>query len=59
MIGLPEELYLKAETVVKTGKYGYSSISEFVKDAVRRRLSGNGREGLLGFCGSLGQQKKA
>jgi len=38
MIGLPEELYLKAETVVKTGKYGYSSISEFVKDAVRRRL---------------------
>ena len=38
MIGLLEELYLKAETVVKTGKYGYSSISEFVKDAVRRRL---------------------
>jgi len=38
MIGLPEELYLKAETIVKTGKYGYSSISEFVKDAVRRRL---------------------
>jgi len=38
MIGLPEELYLKAETIVKNGKYGYSSISEFAKDAVRRRL---------------------
>jgi Arc/MetJ-type ribon-helix-helix transcriptional regulator len=38
MIGLPEELYLKAETIVKTGKYDYSSISEFVKYAVRRRL---------------------
>jgi hypothetical protein len=40
MIGLPEELYLKAKkTIVKTGKYGYSSISEFVKDAVRRRYA--------------------
>jgi Arc/MetJ-type ribon-helix-helix transcriptional regulator len=38
MIGLPEELYLKAEEIVKTGKQGYASISEFVKDAVRRRL---------------------
>jgi Arc/MetJ-type ribon-helix-helix transcriptional regulator len=38
MIGLPEELYLEAEKIVKTGKYGHASISEFVKDAVRRRL---------------------
>jgi Arc/MetJ-type ribon-helix-helix transcriptional regulator len=38
MIGLPEELYLEAEKIVKTGKYGYTSISEFVKDSVRRRL---------------------
>jgi|YelNatPaOPRAMG01_1025707.scaffolds.fasta_scaffold00468_35 Arc/MetJ-type ribon-helix-helix transcriptional regulator len=38
MIGLPEELYLEVERIVNAGKYGYTSISEFVKDAVRRRL---------------------
>lgn len=38
MIGLPEELYLEVEKIVDTGKYGYASVSEFVKDAVRRRL---------------------
>ncbi len=37
-IALPEELYKECEKVVKSGKLGYSSISEFVKDAVRRRL---------------------
>jgi Arc/MetJ-type ribon-helix-helix transcriptional regulator len=34
MIGLPEELYLEVEA----GRYGYASVSELVKDAVRRRL---------------------
>jgi len=38
MIGLPEELYLEAERIVEAGKYGYASVSELVKDAVRRRL---------------------
>ncbi|MGB9693888.1 MAG: ribbon-helix-helix domain-containing protein [Fervidobacterium sp.] len=38
MIGLPEELYLEIERIVDAGKYGYASVSEFVKDAVRRRL---------------------
>jgi Arc/MetJ-type ribon-helix-helix transcriptional regulator len=37
-IALPEELYKKCEEIVKSGKLGYSSISEFVKDAVRRRI---------------------
>jgi len=38
MVGLPEELYLKIETIVNASMYGYASVSEFVKDAVRRRL---------------------
>ena len=38
MIGLPEELYLEAERTARTGKQGYASTSEFVKDAVRRKL---------------------
>jgi Arc/MetJ-type ribon-helix-helix transcriptional regulator len=38
MIGLPEELYLEVERIVKAEKYGYASVSEFVKDSVRRRL---------------------
>jgi len=29
---------LARERIVKTGKQGYASTSEFVKDAVRRRL---------------------
>ena len=38
MVGLPEELYAEVEKIVTTGRYGYASVSEFVKDAVRRRL---------------------
>ncbi|MEM1540416.1 MAG: ribbon-helix-helix domain-containing protein [Candidatus Bathyarchaeia archaeon] len=38
MVGLPEDLYLEVEKIVEAGRYGYTSISEFVKDAVRRRL---------------------
>ncbi|RLI86900.1 MAG: CopG family transcriptional regulator [Archaeoglobales archaeon] len=38
IVGLPEELYKKCEDIVNSGKYGYTSVSEFVKDAVRRRL---------------------
>ena len=37
-VGIPEELFKECEAVVKSGKLGYSSVSEFVKDAVRRRL---------------------
>jgi hypothetical protein len=32
------KLYLEVETIVDAGEHGYASISEFVKDAVRRRL---------------------
>jgi len=38
MVGLPEDLYVQVEQIAKTGKLGYTSVSEFVKDAVRRRL---------------------
>ena len=38
MVGLPENLYIQVEEIAKTGKHGYTSVSEFVKDAVRRRL---------------------
>ena len=38
MIGLPEDLYLQCEEIVKSGRHGYSSVSELVKESVRRRL---------------------
>jgi len=38
MIGLPEDLYLQCEEIVKSGKHGYASVSELVKDGTRRRL---------------------
>ncbi|OYT43230.1 MAG: hypothetical protein DRJ98_08565 [Thermoprotei archaeon] len=38
MIGLPEDLYLQCEKIVKSGRHGYSSVSELVKESVRRRL---------------------
>ena len=38
MIGLPEDLYLQCEEIVRSGRHGYSSVSELVKDGVRRRL---------------------
>ncbi len=37
-VAIPEDLYKKCEEIVKNGILGYSSVSEFVKDAVRRRL---------------------
>jgi len=33
-----EELYVEVERIVDSGKHDYASISEFVKNAVRRRL---------------------
>jgi Arc/MetJ-type ribon-helix-helix transcriptional regulator len=42
IIGLPEELFLDCGKIVKSGKYGYTSVSELVKDAVRRRLESLG-----------------
>jgi len=38
IIGLPEDLFLQCEEIVKSGRYGYVSVSELVKDGVRRRL---------------------
>jgi Arc/MetJ-type ribon-helix-helix transcriptional regulator len=38
MIGLPEDLYLQCEAIVKSEKHGYASVSEIVKESVRRRL---------------------
>jgi hypothetical protein len=38
MIGLPEDLYLQCEILVKQGTHGYTSVSELVKDGTRRRL---------------------
>jgi Arc/MetJ-type ribon-helix-helix transcriptional regulator len=37
-IAIPEELYEKCEKIVKEGNLGYSSVSEFVKEAIRKRL---------------------
>ena len=37
-VSLPEELARYIEDVIKSGKYGYRTRSEFVVDAVRRRL---------------------
>jgi len=38
IIGLPEDLFLQCEEIVKSGRHGYVSVSELVKDGVRRRL---------------------
>ncbi len=35
---IPEELITKVEDVLHSKNLGYASISEFLKDAVRRRL---------------------
>ena len=37
-IRLPEELLDEVEKEVKSGKKGYKSIAEFVKDAIRVKL---------------------
>ena len=37
-VAIPEELYERCEEIVKSGILGYSSVSEFIRDAVRRRL---------------------
>ena len=37
-ISLPRELVDRIEKLVKEGRYGYRTVTEFVKDAVRRRL---------------------
>ncbi len=37
-ISLPDSLMDDVRLIVEDDLYGYSSISEFVKDAVRRRL---------------------
>jgi len=42
---IPETLVSKIEKVIEDEELGYSSISEFVKDAVRRRLEEIARGG--------------
>ena len=37
-VRLPEELVDQVEEVIKSGKYGYKSIAEFIKVAVRDEL---------------------
>ncbi len=37
-VKIPEELAKIIEEIVKEGKYGYTSISDFVTDSVRKRL---------------------
>lgn len=38
VIGLPEPLYLRCKEVVDSEVYGFASVTELVKDAVRRYL---------------------
>jgi Arc/MetJ-type ribon-helix-helix transcriptional regulator len=37
-VRLPEELIEQIEDVVKSGKFGYKSIAEFIKVAIREEL---------------------
>ena len=37
-VSLPEDLVRRIEKIIEKEKYGYQSIAEFVKDAIRRRL---------------------
>ena len=37
-VRLPQQLIDIIDEVVKSGKYGYTSVSDFVTDAVRKRL---------------------
>lgn len=37
-VSLPKELVSEIESVIKNKKLGYTTVAEFVKDAVRRRL---------------------
>lgn len=37
-VSIPIELYNKIQKIVKKRSYGYRSVSEFVTDAIRRRV---------------------
>ena len=37
-VAIPEDLYEKCEKIVRDGNLGYTSVSEFVKEAIRKRL---------------------
>jgi len=37
-VAVPREMHERIKKVVESGKFGYKSICEFVKDAIRRRL---------------------
>ena len=41
---MPEELYVVVEELIKSGKGGYASVGEFVREAVRARLRELGLE---------------
>ena len=37
-VRLPEELIDEVERIVKSGKRGYKSIAEFIKEAIREKM---------------------
>ncbi len=37
-VRLPEELIVQVEEIIRSGKYGYKSIAEFIKVAIRDEL---------------------
>jgi metal-responsive CopG/Arc/MetJ family transcriptional regulator len=37
-VSIPRELIEEIDRAIGTGKYGYDSRAEFIKDAIRRRL---------------------
>jgi Arc/MetJ-type ribon-helix-helix transcriptional regulator len=37
-VQIPEEYYKQIQEYVKTGKSGYASVSEYVRDALRAQL---------------------
>ncbi len=37
-VRLPEELIDEVERIVKSGKKGYKSIAEFIKEAIREKM---------------------
>jgi len=43
-VSLPKELIDKIDSIIKNGKFGYESRPEFIKEAIRKRLSELGYE---------------
>ncbi|MCP8310750.1 MAG: ribbon-helix-helix domain-containing protein [Candidatus Methylarchaceae archaeon HK01B] len=43
-VSLPKELIDKIDSIIRDGRYGYESRPEFIKEAIRKRLSELGYE---------------